>query len=80
MNTLLTCWPWTVKLAIKLACFQTENEPMERYTFALFLSYNMKQNSKYLIFGHFQSDAVLCHSMFFAHKNIFFLIRVSWNL
>jgi hypothetical protein len=34
----LTCWPWTVKLAIKFACFRPENEPIERCNLALFLS------------------------------------------
>jgi hypothetical protein len=60
-----------------------ENRPMERRSLALVLQQRqkvLKESEKITTnspSGHFQSDAVLCHTMFFAHKNNIYCIRLS---
>jgi hypothetical protein len=41
------------------AIFSQQRQEIKKYT----------ENSKLQIYEHFQSDAVLCYTMFFAHKS-----------
>jgi hypothetical protein len=67
-----------------LCVLEVKNEPMERYNLDIFLQQRQKKSKKkkkkkkmLLIFGHFLSVAVLCHTTFFAHTNKICCIRVS---
>jgi hypothetical protein len=72
MKTLLMCWARTVKFA----CFQTEIRANGTLHFISLFAATEKiekkktqKSNKELIFEDFQSDALLCHTMFFVHKN-----------